>query len=83
MTDGIGRDSEDGAGRTELEVEVSEAPEAESDDGGVPCAPPAASDSCAKPTDGGLELKTEYTFFCVQEETYIVAISEESVYLNK
>ena len=28
--------------------------------------PPAADDSCAKPTEGGLNLKTEYTFFCVE-----------------
>ena len=58
MTEGIGNETEDGAGRIEIAV-VSEAPEAEGDDSGVPCAPPAASDSCAKPTDGGLERKTE------------------------
>lgn len=30
----------------------------------VPEEPPAASDSWANPTEGGLERKTEYTFFC-------------------
>lgn len=38
---------------------VRDRPEAEGDDGGVPCAPPATSDSCAKPTEAGFERKTE------------------------
>lgn len=32
------------------------------------CEPEESLESCAKPTAGGLERKTEYTFFCVRLE---------------
>jgi len=41
----------------ELPVVVTDVPRS-----GVPDEPPAASDSCAKPTAGGLARKTLYTF---------------------
>lgn len=45
------------------EVIVSDGTAAVDDDEGSPEEPPAALESCAKPTEGGLDLNTEYTFF--------------------
>lgn len=77
---------DDGAEVTEKEIEESmdvsaERREDEEDDvsgdvdadeevGSVPVEPPAAAESCAKPTEGGLNRKTEYTFFCCSRYPY-------------
>lgn len=49
--------------REDEEDDVSEDVDADEEVGSVPVEPPAAVESCAKPTEGGLNRKTEYTFF--------------------
>ena len=56
----------DGSGKGSAKEDVSVPSEVWVADDGKPEAfpvPPAAVDSCAKPTEGGLERKTVYTFF--------------------
>lgn len=67
-TDGIGIDVVD-AGREEGEEEVSECVRENDSEwkASVPLPPPAKSESCANPTEGGLKRKTEYTFFFPME----------------
>lgn len=55
----------DWEGEAEPELEEDEVDESEAPLSGCGLSePPAASESCAKPTEAGDERKTEYTFFC-------------------
>lgn len=56
--------------REDEEDDVSEDVDADEEVGSVPVEPPANVESCAKPTEGGLNRKTEYTFFYCSRYPY-------------